>query len=34
MTVAFNLLLPAQRHFWPLWVLGNLPLLHGVWRFL
>jgi len=34
MTVAFNLLLPAQRHFWPLWVLGNLTLLHAVWRFL
>lgn len=34
MTVAFNLLLPAQRHFWPLWVLGNLTLLHGLWRFL
>lgn len=34
MTVAFNLLLPAQRSFWPLWVLGNLSLLHAVWRFL
>ncbi|MES1167867.1 MAG: hypothetical protein ABUL61_01725, partial [Oleiharenicola lentus] len=34
MTIAFNLLLPAQRHFWPLWVLGNLTLLHGLWRFL
>lgn len=34
MTVAFNLLLPAQRNFWPLWVLGNLSLLHAVWSFL
>lgn len=34
MTVAFNLLLPARRHFWPLWVLGNLTMLHAVWRFL
>ncbi len=34
MTVAFNLLLPANRFFWPLWVGGNLTLLHAVWRFL
>ena len=34
MTVAFNLLLPANSRFWPLWILGNLTLLHGVWRFL
>ena len=34
MTIAFNLLLPASRFFWPLWILGNLTLLHGVWRFL
>lgn len=34
LTVAFNLLLPAQRHFWPLWVLGNLTLWHALWRFL
>jgi hypothetical protein len=34
MTIAFNLLLPAQRNFWPLWILGNLTLLHAVWRFL
>jgi len=34
MTVAFNLLLPGQRNFRPLWVLGNLTLLHGLWRFL
>lgn len=34
MTVAFNLLLPAQRNFGPLWILGNLTLLHAVWRFL
>ena len=34
MTIAFNLLLPPNRFFWPLWILGNLTLLHGVWRFL
>jgi hypothetical protein len=34
MTIAFNLLLPATRGFWPLWILGNLTMLHGVWRFL
>ncbi|MBA4138660.1 MAG: hypothetical protein C0518_15250 [Opitutus sp.] len=34
LTVAFNLLLPANRAFWPLWILGNLTLLHGIWRFL
>jgi hypothetical protein len=34
LTVAFNLLLPANRWFWPLWIAGNLTLLHGVWRFL
>lgn len=34
MTIAFNLLLPAGRGFWPLWILGNLTVLHGVWRFL
>jgi hypothetical protein len=34
MTIAFNLLLPAGRRFWPLWIVGNLSLLHGVWRFL
>jgi hypothetical protein len=34
MTIAFNLLLPATRAFWPLWILGNLTLLHAVWRFL
>jgi len=34
LTVAFNLLLPAGRCFWPLWIAGNLTLLHGVWRFL
>ncbi len=34
LTLAFNLLLPANRSFWPLWVLGNLTLLHAVWRFL
>lgn len=34
MTIAFNLLLPADRFFWPLWISGNLTLLHAVWRFL
>jgi hypothetical protein len=34
MTIAFNLLLPATRAFWPLWILGNLTALHAVWRFL
>lgn len=34
LTVAFNLLLPADRRFWPLWVAGNLTILHAVWRFL
>ncbi len=34
MTIAFNLLLPATRGFWPLWILGNLTMLHAVWRFL
>jgi len=34
MTIAFNLLLPADRKFWLLWVAGNLTMLHAVWRFL
>ncbi len=34
MTIAFNLLLPANRTFWPLWALGNATMLHAVWRFL
>lgn len=34
MTIAFNLLLPATRSFWPLWIAGNLTMLHAVWRFL
>lgn len=34
MTIAFNLVLPANRSFWPLWIVGNLTLLHAVWRFL
>jgi hypothetical protein len=34
MTIAFNLLLPAGRRFWPTWIVGNLTLLHAVWRFL
>jgi hypothetical protein len=34
LTLAFNLLLPAHRAFWPLWIVGNVTILHGVWRFL
>ncbi|HLP26971.1 MAG TPA: hypothetical protein VK477_14920, partial [Acidobacteriota bacterium] len=34
LTIAFNLLLPAGRTFWPLLIVGNLTALHGVWRFL
>ncbi len=34
MTVTFNLLLPKDRAFWPLWAIGNATLLHAVWRFL
>lgn len=34
MTIAFNLLLPKGRGFWPLWIGGNLTILHAVWRFL
>ncbi len=34
MTIAFNLLLPADRRFWPLWAIGNLTALHAIWRFL
>jgi hypothetical protein len=34
LSLAFNLLLPAGKRFWPLWIVGNLTLLHGVWRFL
>jgi len=34
-TIAFNLLLPGNsRSFWVLWVLGNLTMLHALWRFL
>lgn len=34
-TIAFNLLLPGNsRSFWPLWALGNVTLLHALWRFL
>ncbi|HTL66776.1 MAG TPA: hypothetical protein VL200_03870 [Lacunisphaera sp.] len=33
MTVAFNLLL-SDRKFWRIWLLGNLTLLHAIWRFL
>jgi hypothetical protein len=34
LTIAFNLLLPRNRAFWPLWIVGNLTLLHAIWRFL
>jgi hypothetical protein len=34
MTIAFNLLLPVNRNFWPLWIAGNLTLVHAIWRFL
>lgn len=34
LTIAFNLLLPSGRSFWPLWIFGNLTTLHAVWRFL
>jgi len=34
MTIAFNLLLPTNRFFWPLCIAGNLTLIHAVWRFL
>jgi hypothetical protein len=34
LTVAFNILLPADRWFWPMWTVGNLTLAHGLWRFL
>lgn len=34
MTIAFNLLLPRSLWFWPLWIAGNLTILHAVWRFL
>ena len=34
LTIAFNFLLPANRSFWPLWIVGNLTLFHAVWRFL
>ena len=30
MTIAFNVLLPRGRWFWPLFVLGNLPIVHGL----
>lgn len=34
MSIAFNLLLPGTRAFWPWWIAGNIPILHAVWRFL
>jgi hypothetical protein len=34
LTIAFNLLLPADRRFWLWWGAGNLTMLHALWRFL
>lgn len=34
MTIAYNLTLPRDRSFWWRWALGNVCLLHAVWRFL
>lgn len=34
LTIAFNLLLPVGRGFWLLWSLGNITLLHAIWRLL
>jgi hypothetical protein len=34
MTIAFNLLLPRTRAFWPWWIVGNFTMVHAVWRFL
>ena len=30
MTIAFNVLLPRTRWFWPLAILGNLSAWHGL----
>jgi hypothetical protein len=30
MTLAFNLLLPSGKAFWPVWTAGNLPVLAGI----
>jgi hypothetical protein len=30
LTIAFNVLLPSTRWFWPLWLLGNASMLHGL----
>ena len=30
MTFAFNIILPRNRWFWPLFVLGNLTVLHSL----
>ena len=30
LTFAFNVLLPSDRYFWPLWVAGNADLLYGL----
>jgi hypothetical protein len=34
LTFAFNVTLAPGRCFWPCWALGNVTLLHGIWRFL
>jgi hypothetical protein len=30
LTIAFNVMLPGTRWFWPLWILGNASMLHGL----
>jgi hypothetical protein len=30
MTLAFNVLLPRNRWFWPMWAIGNANLVHGL----
>lgn len=34
LTIAFNLLLPRGRWFWPLWCAGNITIGHAIWRML
>ena len=34
LTFAYNFLLPRDRRFWPLWVVGNLCGLHALYRIL
>jgi hypothetical protein len=30
MAIAFNILVVKSRWFWPLWLLGNAGIIHGV----